>query len=132
MTMVRLLEETMAEKRRRDYYNYVALETLAAKRRPLSHSKSLGREIFLVVGPIDKELLGMEEYIKKLEITAFDWARIIKELESNIELLQREAGEEEQTGILYVKAERVETESNEARAMELEAQMFDPERARAI
>ena len=30
-----------------------------------------------------------------------------------------------------MKAERVETESNEARAMELEAQMFEAERARA-
>ena len=31
-----------------------------------------------------------------------------------------------------MKAERVETKSNEARAMELEAQMFKAERARAI
>ena len=32
-------------------------------------------------------------------------------------------------GIFDVKAERVETESNEARAMELEAQMFEAERS---
>ena len=31
-----------------------------------------------------------------------------------------------------MKAERVETESNEAQAMELEAQVFEAERARAI
>ena len=43
--------------------------------------------------------------------------------------MQRKAEEEEQTGILDVKAERVETKSNEARAMELEAQMFEAERA---
>ena len=34
-----------------------------------------------------------------------------------------EAKKEEQTGIFYVKAERVETKSNKARVMELEAQM---------
>ena len=38
----------------------------------------------------------------------------------------------QQTGIFDVKAERVETESNEAQAMELEAQVFEDERARAI
>ena len=38
----------------------------------------------------------------------------------------------QQTGIFDVKAERVETESNEARAIELEAQVFEAERARAI
>ena len=37
----------------------------------------------------------------------------------------------QQTGIFNMKAERVETESNEARAMELEAQVFEAERARA-
>ena len=38
----------------------------------------------------------------------------------------------QKTGIFDVKAERVETESNEARAIELEAQVFEAERARAI
>ena len=37
----------------------------------------------------------------------------------------------QQTGIFDVKAERVDTKSNEARAMELEAQVFEAERARA-
>ena len=37
----------------------------------------------------------------------------------------------QQTGIFDMKAERVETESNEARAMELEAQVFEVERDRA-
>ena len=37
----------------------------------------------------------------------------------------------QQTGIFDAKAERVETEINEARAMELEAQVFEAERARA-
>ena len=46
---------------------------------------------------------------------------MIKELEDKIEVFQREAEEEEQTGIFGVKAERVETESNKARAMKLEA-----------
>ena len=82
-----------------------------------------------MVGPIDKELLGKEAAINKLEKTTFDQARMIKELEDEIGLLQRWEEEEEQTGILDVKAERVETKSNEARAMELEAQMFEAERA---
>ena len=37
----------------------------------------------------------------------------------------------QQTGIFSVKAERDETESNEAQLMEIEAQMFEAERARA-
>ena len=88
-------------------------------------------ETSLAVGPIDKELLRKEAAIKKLERTTFEQVRMIKEMEAKFEVLQREAKEEEQTGIFDVKAERVETESNEARAMELEAQMFEAERARA-
>ena len=38
----------------------------------------------------------------------------------------------QQTGIFDMKSERVETESNEARAMEIEAQVFEAERDRAI
>ena len=37
----------------------------------------------------------------------------------------------QQTGIFDVKVERVDTKSNEARAMEIEAQVFEAERARA-
>ena len=37
----------------------------------------------------------------------------------------------QKTGIFNMKAERVETESNEAREMELEAQVFEAERSRA-
>ena len=37
----------------------------------------------------------------------------------------------QQAGIFDMKAERVETESNKAGAMELEAQVFEAERARA-
>ena len=48
---------------------------------------------------------------------------MIKELEAELEVFQREAGEEEQTGIFDMKAERVETENNEAQAMKLEAQV---------
>ena len=44
--------------------------------------------------------------------------------------MQRDAEEEEQTGIFDVKAERVETEINEAQAMEIKAQMFEAERTR--
>ena len=84
-----------------------------------------------MVGPIDKELLGKEAVIDKLEITTFDQARMIKEQEVELEVLQREVDEEEQTGIFDVKSERVETKSNGMRAMELEAQTFEAERARA-
>ena len=42
-----------------------------------------------------------------------------------------EAKEGGHTGIFDVKAERVETKSNEVQAMELEAQMFEAERDRA-
>ena len=45
--------------------------------------------------------------------------------------MQREAEEEDQTGIFNVKEERVKTKSNEARAMEIEAQMFEAKRDRA-
>ena len=38
----------------------------------------------------------------------------------------------QQTGIFDVKVERVETESNEARAMEIEAQVFEAEKYRSI
>ena len=78
-----------------------------------------------MVGPIDKEILGKEAAIKKLKRTTFEQARMIKELEAELDLLQREVEEEEQTGIFDVKAERFETKSNEVRAMELEAQMFE-------
>ena len=70
-----------------------------------------------MVGPIDKELLGKYAAIKKLEITAFEQARMIKELKSEIKVFQKEEEEEYPTGIFDVKAERVETKSNEARAM---------------
>ena len=49
---------------------------------------------------------------------------MIKEIEANTKVLQREAEEEEQTGIFDVKAKRVKTKNNEAQAMELEAQVF--------
>ena len=39
---------------------------------------------------------------------------MIKELEAELEVLQREANGEEQTRIFDVKAERVKTESNKA------------------
>ena len=83
------------------------------------------------MGPIDKELLGKEAAIDKLERATFEQARMVKEQEAELEVLQREAEEEEQTGIFDVRTERVETKSNEARAMEFEAQMFKAERARA-
>ena len=83
------------------------------------------------MGPIDKELLGKESVIKKLKRTMFDQAMMIKELEAEFEVLQTEAQKEEQAGIFDVKAERVETESNEARVMELESQMFEAERAKS-
>ena len=89
------------------------------KRRPLSNSKSLGRGETLVVGPIDKELLGKEAAIDKLERTTFEKERMIKEQEAELEVLQRGSEEEEQTGIFGVKSERVETKSDKARAMEL-------------
>ena len=84
-----------------------------------------------MVGPIDKEILGREVEIDRLEITSSEQARMIKELEAELEVFQREAEEEDQTGIFNVKSERAETKSNEARAMELEAQVFETERARA-
>ena len=83
------------------------------------------------MGPIDKEILGKESVIKKLKRTMFDQAMMIKELEAEFEVLQTEAQKEEQAGIFDVKAERVETESNEARVMELESQMFEAERAKS-
>ena len=45
---------------------------------PLLHSKSLGMGNTLVVGPIDKELLGEEVVIKKLELMSSEQARMIK------------------------------------------------------
>ena len=60
--------------------NFLALETLAVKRRPLSHSKSLVRRETLVMVPIDKDLLGEGAAIDKLERTKFDQARMIKEM----------------------------------------------------
>ena len=53
-------------------------------RRPLSHSKSLGRGETLVMGPIDKDLLGEGAAIDKLERTTFEQARMIKELEAKL------------------------------------------------
>ena len=51
-------------------------------------------------------------------------------MEDELKVLQRDAEDEEQTKIFDVKAERVETEINEARAMELKAQMFEAERSK--
>ena len=107
-------------------------ENINVKRIPLSHSKYLVRGKYFVVGPIDKELLGKEAVIEKLEIMTFDQARIIKELEAKLEVFQREVEEEKRTGIFDVKEERFYFESNEDRTMELEAQMFEVERVRAI
>ena len=45
------------------------------------------------MGPIDKELLGKEAAIDKLEITLFEQARMIKELEAELGVFQREAGD---------------------------------------
>ena len=69
-----------------------------------------------------------------MDRTLSDQARIIKELEAELEVLQREAKGEEQTGIFGVKAEMVQTESNKTRAMEFKAQVFEtggPERDRS-
>ena len=73
-------------------------------RRPLSHSKSLGMGETLVVGPFDKELMGKEAAIDKLERAPFEQAMMIKELEADLEILKMEAEEEEDTGIFNVKA----------------------------
>ena len=40
-----------------------------------------------MVGPIDKELLEKEEAINKLERIMFEQARMIKELEAELEVL---------------------------------------------
>ena len=53
-------------------------EKINVKRRPLSHSKSLGRGGTLVVGPIDKDILGKEVVFDKLEGTTFERSRMIK------------------------------------------------------
>ena len=45
--------------------------------------------------------------------------------------MQRKAEEEEQTGILDAKAEKVENKSNEAREMELKDNIFEAERAKS-
>ena len=78
-----------------------------------------------MVGTINKDLLGKEAVIEKLERTTFYQARMTKELGAKIEVFQKEDKEEEQTGIFYMKAERVKTESNEAREMELKAQVLE-------
>ena len=57
----------------------------------ISHSKSPDRGKTFVVGHIDKELLGREAAINKLERMMFDQARKIKELEAELKVLQREA-----------------------------------------
>ena len=85
---------------------------MAVQRIPLSHSNILGKGKNIMVGPIDKEHLGKEAAIKKSEITTFEQARMIKEMESKLEVLQRESEEEEQTGVLDVKAEWVKNKSN--------------------
>ena len=54
---------------------------------PLSHYKSLVGGGALVVGPIDKELLGKDAAIDKLEIMNFEQVRMIKELNSEIKVL---------------------------------------------
>ena len=53
---------------------------------------------------------------------------MIKELKAELEVFHREAKKEERTWISNVKAERVKTESNKVRTIELEAQMFEAER----
>ena len=53
ISMVRLLESTMGGHLRREYYTCISLDTL----------KSLGRGKTLVVGPIDKEILGKDAAI---------------------------------------------------------------------
>ena len=45
--------------------------------------------------------------------------------------MQREAEEKVKMGAFDVKAERVDTESNKTRAMELEVQMFEAERSKS-
>ena len=84
------------------------------KRIPLSHFKSLGRGKTFVVRPIDKEIMGKEAAINKLEIMTFEQARVMKELEAELELFHRESKEEERVGIFDIKEERVEIKSNEA------------------
>ena len=69
-------------------------EKVHVERSPLSHSKSLGRGKTFVVGPIDREILRKEVEINKLERTTFDQASMIKELEAELKVLQREAKEE--------------------------------------
>ena len=54
------------------------------KRRTLSQFKPLGRGETLVVGPIDKDLLGKDADINKLEGTTFEQTRMIKEWEANL------------------------------------------------
>ena len=55
---------------------------------------------------------------------------MIKELEVELKVLQREAKEEERMGIFDVKAERFEVESNESQAMEIKVQIFEADRSR--
>ena len=55
---------------------------------------------------------------------------MIKELEAEIKVLQREAKEEERMGIFDVKVERFEVESNEAQAMEIKVQIFEADKFR--
>ena len=77
---------------------------MAVNRITLSHSKSFGMGKTLVVGPIYKELLGKETAIDKLARITFEQASMIKEQEAMIEVFQREAEEEEQTGLFDMKA----------------------------
>ena len=55
---------------------------------------------------------------------------MIKELEAELKVLQREAKEEERMDIFDVKVERFEVESNEAQAMEIEVQIFEADKSR--
>ena len=105
-------------------------EKTNVKRRPLPRSKYLCRVKTLVLRPMDKDLLRKEAAINKSEIKTFDQERTINELWSEIEVLHRDAEEDEQTRIFGVKAERAEIEINKERAMELKAQMSEAERAR--
>ena len=102
-------------------------EKINVKRTPLSQSKSLSRGKTFVVGHIDKELLGKEAAINKSERTTFAKARMRKVLEATLKVLQREDEGEERTGNFNMKAERTYIESNKAKTMELEAQMFEAE-----
>ena len=60
----------------------------------------------------------------------FEQVRMIKELEAELKVLQREAKEEERMGIFGVKLERFEVKSNEAQAMEIKVEIFEADKSR--